>query len=125
MLLKRPHFSGAVKGAVEGRVSDCIQMTTSEPAMKLNEVVTSWLVVGWTASGPMQKSIPVWVRIGYASDPLWVRFGSVLLLCGHERGSRSPQPTKWTFTPSLDRYEAQLDQQIEVNNGVTHVRHCI
>ena len=33
-------------------------------------------------------------------------------------GSRSPQPTKWTFTTaSLDAYEAQLDQQIEENKG--------
>ena len=31
-------------------------------------------------------------------------------------GSRSPQPTKWTFQ-ALDAYEARLDQQIEENKG--------
>ena len=65
------------------------------------------------------KIIPVRVQIGYHLDPILVRFGSVLLYVG-TNGKPFTATNQMDFhNQALDRYEAQLDQQIEVNNGVT------
>ena len=64
----------------------------------------------------MQKSYQF--GSGFTADPLWVRFGSVLLF-GNERKPFTATNQMDFHNQALDRYEAQLDQQIEVNNGVT------
>ena len=63
--------------------------------------------------------IPVRVRIANHLDPILVRFGSILLICGHEREAVHRNQPNGFHEQALDAYEAQLDQQIEENNGVT------
>ena len=86
--------------------------------------VHGWLVVR-TASGPMQKSYQFGSRLATHMDPILVRFGSILLIW-YTNGKPFTATNQMDFhNQSLDAYEAQLDQQIEENNGVTLCSHCI
>ena len=63
--------------------------------------------------------IPVRVRIGYALDPLWSDSDPYCYYLG-TNGKPFTATNQMDFhNQALDAYEAQLDQQIEVNNGVT------